>query len=180
MAVRLSALRAGQPLPPGRFLVLISVTGSVDPRTIVRLKELDKLKKICLIGTRTRDLPACCIVPQPTMLCYRVPPPPHHIFTAVSANTSPGYCRHGRRFLCQRQFSALNISGLYILLWNVYDKPIPDFQASASVKTSLTWCSVSLISLAHRIYSFTCHAKYGFCGLYRSHVTYLSVRTGRI
>jgi hypothetical protein len=27
MAVRLSALRSGRPLPPGRFLVLISVRG---------------------------------------------------------------------------------------------------------------------------------------------------------
>jgi hypothetical protein len=29
---------------------------------------LGKLKKISLIGTRTRDLPACSIVPQPTTL----------------------------------------------------------------------------------------------------------------
>jgi hypothetical protein len=27
MAVRMSALRAGRPLPPGRFLILISVRG---------------------------------------------------------------------------------------------------------------------------------------------------------
>jgi hypothetical protein len=46
MAVRLSALRAGHPLPPGRFLVLISVRDSIDPRAIVRLEGLGKLKKI--------------------------------------------------------------------------------------------------------------------------------------
>jgi hypothetical protein len=31
----------------------------------VRLEGLGQLKKIHLIGTRTRDLPACSIVPQP-------------------------------------------------------------------------------------------------------------------
>jgi hypothetical protein len=34
----------------------------------VQLEGLSKWKKIHLIGTRTRDLPACSIVPQPTML----------------------------------------------------------------------------------------------------------------
>jgi hypothetical protein len=46
MAVRLSALRAGSPLRPRRFLALISVRGWVDPRTILRLEGLGKLKKI--------------------------------------------------------------------------------------------------------------------------------------
>jgi hypothetical protein len=44
MAVRLSALDAGRPLPPGRFLVLISVRSWVDRRVIVRLKGLGQLK----------------------------------------------------------------------------------------------------------------------------------------
>jgi hypothetical protein len=40
MVVRLSALHAGSPLSRGRFLVLISLTGWVDPRAIVRLERL--------------------------------------------------------------------------------------------------------------------------------------------
>jgi hypothetical protein len=43
MAMRLSALRA---VPPGRFLVLISVRGWVDPRTKEQLEGIGELKKI--------------------------------------------------------------------------------------------------------------------------------------
>jgi hypothetical protein len=68
MAVRLSALQAGHPIAPGRFLVLISVRGWVDPRIIVWLEGLGQLRKVHLIGTLTHDLPACSIVSQPTTL----------------------------------------------------------------------------------------------------------------
>jgi hypothetical protein len=38
------SLTAGRRLPPGRFLVLISVTDFVDPRAIVRLEGLHQMK----------------------------------------------------------------------------------------------------------------------------------------
>jgi hypothetical protein len=44
MAVKLSASRAGRPLPPGRFVALISVRGLVDRRAILRLEGLGQLK----------------------------------------------------------------------------------------------------------------------------------------
>jgi hypothetical protein len=68
MAARLSALCAGCFLAPGRFLVLIFVRGWVDVRAIVRLEGFGKLKESTSSGTRTDDLPACSIVPQPTTL----------------------------------------------------------------------------------------------------------------
>jgi hypothetical protein len=50
-------------------MVFISVRGSVDHRAIVRLERLGKLKRFSdLIGNRTRDRPACSIVPQQTTL----------------------------------------------------------------------------------------------------------------
>jgi hypothetical protein len=57
------SLTGRHPLPPGRFLVLISVRGHSRTRWIRWLEKL-----IDLIGNRTSDLPACSIVPQPTTL----------------------------------------------------------------------------------------------------------------
>jgi hypothetical protein len=67
MAVRLLALRAGRPLSPGRFLVLICGRDWVDARATVRVEGLWIEKKSNdLTGNRNRDLPTCSIVPQPT------------------------------------------------------------------------------------------------------------------
>jgi hypothetical protein len=70
MVVRLSALRAGRPLPPMNIPGTHFCSRLSEPRATVRLGEFSKLKKkkIHLIGTRTRDLPTCTIVPQPTSL----------------------------------------------------------------------------------------------------------------
>jgi hypothetical protein len=42
--MRLSASYLGHPLPPERFLVLISIRGSVNHRAIVQMEGLDQLK----------------------------------------------------------------------------------------------------------------------------------------
>jgi hypothetical protein len=68
MAVRLSALRAGSPLPAGRFLVLNSVKRLSRPQGPssagrIRLVELPN----DLIGNRSRDLTACSTVSQSTI-----------------------------------------------------------------------------------------------------------------
>jgi hypothetical protein len=74
MTARFSALTTGRtPLPRNIIflsLVLTSVRSWVNPGAMVRLQGLGKLKKkiINVIGTRTRDLPACNIVSHPNTL----------------------------------------------------------------------------------------------------------------
>jgi hypothetical protein len=69
MTVRLSALRPGRPLSPGRFLVLIYVKRLGRPQghsAAGRIRSNEKSNN--LIWIRNRDLPSCNIVPQSTTL----------------------------------------------------------------------------------------------------------------
>jgi hypothetical protein len=67
MAVRLSALRAGRPLPPRKIPgthFCYSLSRTQDRSAAGRMRSIEKYND--LIGNRTRGLPACSIVPQPT------------------------------------------------------------------------------------------------------------------
>jgi hypothetical protein len=74
MTVRLSALRAGRPLPPGRFLVLISIRGWVHLRATLRLEWLDKLKNSTSSGLEPANFR---IVPGAST--NYATPPPHNV-----------------------------------------------------------------------------------------------------
>jgi hypothetical protein len=67
--VRLSALRVGRDLLPNFVFWYSFLLDLTNPRGLVRLEGLGKLKKFYdFIGTLTSDLPAYSIVPQPTTL----------------------------------------------------------------------------------------------------------------
>jgi hypothetical protein len=68
MAVRLPTLHASRPLPPRRFLELICVKRLHRPQCHSAAGRIRSVEKASGIGSRTHDLPACSIVPQPTML----------------------------------------------------------------------------------------------------------------
>jgi hypothetical protein len=52
-----------------RYLLLIYVRGWVDPKATVQLERLGQLKRFNdIVRNRTRDVPACSIVPLPTAL----------------------------------------------------------------------------------------------------------------
>jgi hypothetical protein len=90
MAVKLPVLCVGRPLPPGRFLVLISVRGWVDLREIVRLEGLGQFKNE--VGNRIRNFPACRNVPQ----TYYVPACP-----PLADNTTVNLAYRTERNLCK-------------------------------------------------------------------------------
>jgi hypothetical protein len=68
MAVRLSALSAGGPLPPRKILGTHFCYRLSRPLGHSAVGRIRYIEKIHLIVTRTRDLLAYSIVPQPTTL----------------------------------------------------------------------------------------------------------------
>jgi hypothetical protein len=69
MAVKMSTYTPALLYNQKYILLLIYVRVKVNPRPIVQLEGLRKLKEFNdLIGTQTHDLSACSIAPQPSTL----------------------------------------------------------------------------------------------------------------
>jgi hypothetical protein len=72
MAERLSALRAGRPLSPREFLVLIFLRLSRPHGSAGKITSIKKGNDV--IGNRTSDLPDYRMIPQPTTLHHVLAP----------------------------------------------------------------------------------------------------------
>jgi hypothetical protein len=148
------------------FLALISVTGCGNPRAIVQLEGLGKLKEFNqLIGTRNRDLPACSIAPQPSTL----PRAPENVindweteqeYSSVQSKAKDvcssiplifSLCRmafqlSGRKPVCQSQLSKFRIvkTGIKGNVWLRTREHFTD----ESIRTDLGSCLVTHFGLS--------------------------------
>jgi hypothetical protein len=103
--VRLSALRAGRPLPPRKIPGTHFCQTLSPPQGHSAAWRIRSIDKSNYIGNGTRDLPACSIVPQPTTL-----PKPPHTFLVLTKKPLQYliWLRSFLRRLCATSFSILS------------------------------------------------------------------------
>jgi hypothetical protein len=107
MAARFSAQCAGRPLPPGRFVVLISVKRLSRPQGHSGAGRIRSIAKSdYYIGNRTRGLPGYSMVPLPTTL-PRAPRIKILMFTSYAAILGKCFISS---ILCNRQTQQLDVS----------------------------------------------------------------------